>query len=58
MNSTTDNWSYMPSGCPVSQPVNTNMYGGTYAGRGPVQQNGNTCSNPVIGKCEFYITEY
>lgn len=42
-------WSYSPSGCSPSAPVNMDMYGGgTFAGRGPIQ-SGSSCTNPVLG---------
>jgi hypothetical protein len=43
-------WSYMPSGCASTQPVNTDPYGGgTFAGMGPVQDSDGGCSSPVLG---------
>jgi hypothetical protein len=34
-------WSYMPTGCPTTPPVNMDPYGGgTFAGMGPSQVNG------------------
>jgi hypothetical protein len=46
-------WMYMPTGCPVTLPVNTNIYGGTYAGMGPSSSNG-VCSSPSLrdGGCQ------
>jgi hypothetical protein len=42
-------WSYMPTGCPVSAPVNMDPYGGgTFNGMGPVL-SGSVCTKPVLG---------
>ena len=42
------NWMYMPSGCPVTQPVNTDEFGGgTFAGMGPVLTNGACTATPI-----------
>jgi hypothetical protein len=42
-------WSYMPTGCPVTAPVNTDIYGGgTFAGMGPVLDGGG-CTFPTLG---------
>jgi hypothetical protein len=44
-------WSYMPTGCAPSAPVNTNEFGGgTFNGMGPVQDGGG-CTAPVLGHC-------
>jgi hypothetical protein len=44
------NWSYMPSGCAVTQPVNTDPYGGgTFAGMGPSLGSDGGCTDPVLG---------
>jgi hypothetical protein len=43
------NWSYTPSGCSPTAPVNMDPYGGgTFAGMGPVQ-SGAACTSPVLG---------
>ena len=43
------NFSYTPTGCAVTAPVNTDPYGGnTFAGRGPVLING-ACTSPTLG---------
>jgi hypothetical protein len=43
------NWSYMPTGCPTSAPVNTSVTGGgTFAGMGP-SLDGSTCTPPGLG---------
>jgi hypothetical protein len=42
------NWSYMPTSCPVTAPVNTDPYGGTFAGMGPTLVNG-VCTSPTLG---------
>jgi hypothetical protein len=48
--SITANWSYMPTGCPTTQPVNTDPYGGTFAGMGPsLDADGGACTAPVLG---------
>lgn len=37
-------WTYMPTGCPVTAPVNSDEFGGgTFAGMGP-SLNGGVCS--------------
>ncbi len=42
-------WGYMPTGCPTTMPVNTDIYGGgSYAGMGPVLDGG-ACTFPVLG---------
>ena len=42
-------WSYMPTGCPATAPVNTDPYGGgSFAGRGPALSGG-VCSSPRLG---------
>lgn len=42
-------WNYTPTNCPVTQPVNMDLYGGgTFSGMGPTQQNG-TCTAPKLG---------
>ena len=44
------NWAYMPTGCAMSAPVNTDPYGGgTFAGMGPSAATGGGCTNPVLG---------
>jgi hypothetical protein len=41
-------WSYMPTGCPVTQPVNTDPYGGgTFAGMGPSLGDAGACVPPA-----------
>jgi hypothetical protein len=41
-------WSYMPTGCPVTPPVNTDPYGGgTFAGMGPTLVNGVCVATPL-----------
>jgi hypothetical protein len=47
------NWSYMPTGCPTTPPVNTDPYGGgTFAGMGPSQVNGVCVQTPIVdGGC-------
>jgi hypothetical protein len=41
-------WSYTPTGCPATPPVNTDPYGGgTFAGMGPSQSNG-ACTTPTL----------
>jgi hypothetical protein len=41
----TADWTYMPSGCPTTAPVNTTVSGGgTFAGMGPTLQ-GSTCTS-------------
>jgi hypothetical protein len=43
-------WTYMPTSCPVTAPVNTDPYGGgTFEGMGPVQADGGACTDPVLG---------
>jgi len=43
-------WAYMPTGCPMSAPVNMDPYGGgTFAGMGPSAISGGGCTNPVLG---------
>ena len=49
-------WTYMPSGCPMTAPVNTTATGGgTFAGMGP-SLDGGACSPPQPlgdgGSCE------
>jgi hypothetical protein len=42
------NWMYMPTGCPMTAPVNTDTYGGgTFAGMGPTQVNGVCVATPL-----------
>jgi hypothetical protein len=44
-------WTYMPTGCPVTAPVNTDEFGGgTFAGMGPTQVNGACVATP-LGTC-------
>jgi hypothetical protein len=45
------NWSYMPTSCPTTMPVNTDPYGGgTFAGMGPsLDADGGACTAPVLG---------
>jgi hypothetical protein len=48
------NWGYMPTGCPMTPPVNTDQYGGgTHAGRGP-SQSGGGCTSAALdgGACD------
>jgi hypothetical protein len=46
-------WTFMPTGCPVTAPVNTDPYGGgTFAGMGPSLQGG-TCTSPKLGSACF-----
>jgi hypothetical protein len=47
------NWNYMPTGCAVSQPVNSDTFGGgTYNGMGPVLDGGAcTSAGLVDGGC-------
>jgi hypothetical protein len=41
-------WAYMPTGCPVTAPVNTDPYGGgTFAGMGPTLVNGVCVATPI-----------
>jgi hypothetical protein len=41
-------WSYMPTGCPVTAPVNMDPYGGgTFAGMGPTQVNAACVATPL-----------
>jgi hypothetical protein len=41
-------WGYTPTGCPTTQPVNTDPYGGgTFAGMGPSQVNGACVQTPL-----------
>ena len=51
MYSTIDpDWTYTPTGCPTTAPVNTDPYGGgTFAGMGPSQLSDGGCSDPVLG---------
>ena len=44
-------WSYMPTGCATTAPVNTDPYGGgTFAGMGPsLDADGGACTAPVLG---------
>jgi hypothetical protein len=45
-------WSYTPASCAATPPVNTDEFGGgTFAGMGPVLQNG-TCTTPTLGTCQ------
>jgi hypothetical protein len=42
-------WDYMPTGCPVTQPVNTDEFGGgTFNGMGP-SADGGACWEPPLG---------
>ncbi len=42
-------WSYMPTGCAVTAPVNSDEFGGgTFAGMGPVLNNG-SCTATLLG---------
>jgi hypothetical protein len=42
-------WTYMPSGCPTTAPVNTSVTGGgTFAGMGP-SLDGSVCTSPALG---------
>jgi hypothetical protein len=42
------NWSYMPTSCPTTAPVNTDPYGGgTFAGMGPTLVNGVCVATPL-----------
>jgi len=44
----TADWSYMPTGCPVTMPVNTSVTGGgTYAGMGP-SLSGSSCTSAAL----------
>jgi hypothetical protein len=40
---------YMPTGCPTTAPVNTDVSGGTFAGMGPSLVNGACQSPPPLG---------
>ena len=43
-------WSYMPTGCPTTPPVNTDPYGGgTFQGMGPVMGDAGACTQPTLG---------
>ena len=45
----TADWTYMPSSCPTTQPVNTSVTGGgTFAGMGPSYDAG-VCTSAVLG---------
>ncbi len=45
----TADWTYVPSSCPSSSPVNTSMTGGgTFAGMGP-SLNGSACTSAALG---------
>ncbi len=42
-------WTYMPSSCPMTAPVNTSVTGGgTFAGMGP-SLNGSACTSAALG---------
>jgi hypothetical protein len=42
------NWSYMPTGCPATPPVNTDPFGGgTFAGMGPSLDGGGCVATPL-----------
>jgi hypothetical protein len=42
-------WAYVPTGCPMTMPVNIDPYGGgTFAGMGP-SLDGGTCTSPALG---------
>ncbi len=46
----TQDWSYAPTGCSATPPVNTSTTGGgTFAGMGPSLLDGSTCSDPALG---------
>ena len=49
----TSDWTYMPTSCPTTPPVNTDMYGGhAYAGMGPTLVDGGCVSKPLgDGSC-------
>jgi len=43
------NWTYMPTSCPTTTPLNTSTTGGgTFNGMGPCL-NGSACTNPTLG---------
>jgi len=43
-------WTYQPTGCPTTGPVNTNPFGGgTFAGMGPCSSDAGGCTTPVFG---------